>query len=184
MQQPPAVRILIVDDHAVFRQPIAHILSAGFGFHVTDCGTPDEAVRALGASAYDLVLLDFDLGNETATTVIPQIRRAGYNGRILILSAGVTEYAALRLAAEGVCGNDLKRTRYTYSSTESEPHFVVSPARNRSMKPSCLRNPVRASAHEMPGRTCPLANARYCAASRAGKRTKRLRRSVVFQRMQ
>jgi two-component system, NarL family, nitrate/nitrite response regulator NarL len=102
--QPRPVRILIVDDHAVFREPIAHVLSANFGFEVTHCGTPAEAVRALDRSAYDLVLLDFDLGNETGTTVIGQLRQAGYDGRIVILSAGVSDYAAATLAAAGVCG--------------------------------------------------------------------------------
>ena len=100
------MRILLVDDHAMFREAIAKLLAAEF--QVDDCSTPAEALDALRTASYDLIVLDFDLGEEVATRLVPRIRQAGFTGGILVLSAFVNERAAYTLAAAGVQGITLK----------------------------------------------------------------------------
>ncbi len=56
------VRILLVDDHALFRQGLARLLDADAGFQVVgQCATVNEAVEALATTGADVVLLDIDL---------------------------------------------------------------------------------------------------------------------------
>src|SRR5688500_4243026 len=102
-------RILLVDDHAMFREAVARILSTQPDFNVTHCGTATETLQALATVSFDLVVLDFDLGEEVATKLIPQIKQAGFTGKIVILSASVSEHAAWQLAEAGVHGIVLKR---------------------------------------------------------------------------
>jgi DNA-binding NarL/FixJ family response regulator len=73
------VRILIVDDHMLFRESIARLLNAEADFEVvSNCGTIADAVRVMTKSAVDLVLLDFDLGQQTGFHFFSETRRIGF----------------------------------------------------------------------------------------------------------
>ena len=62
------VRILLVDDHTLFREGVVRLLSAEADFEVVGhCSTVDEAIEALAESSVDIVLLDIDLGAERGT---------------------------------------------------------------------------------------------------------------------
>jgi two-component system nitrate/nitrite response regulator NarL len=58
----------------------------------------------LSLSRPSVVLLDFDLGTERALTFLDQARAAGFTGRVLILTAGVSEFEAIQLIQAGVSG--------------------------------------------------------------------------------
>ena len=54
------VRLLIVDDHTLFRESVARLLNAEQDFEVVaDCGTIREALNVISNAPIDLVLLDF-----------------------------------------------------------------------------------------------------------------------------
>jgi DNA-binding NarL/FixJ family response regulator len=58
-----SARILLIDDHALFRDSVARFLCGEPGFEVVGCcGTTGEALEILQTKTVDLVLLDFDLG--------------------------------------------------------------------------------------------------------------------------
>jgi len=62
------IRILIIDDHALFRESLGRLLEAEPDFHVA--GASASATRALPMierEEIDLVLLDYDLGEEQGT---------------------------------------------------------------------------------------------------------------------
>jgi DNA-binding NarL/FixJ family response regulator len=81
------VRILIVDDRMLFRESIARLLNAEADFDVVaDCGTIADAMRVMAKSAVDLVLLDFDLGQQTGFHFFSEIRRIGFQGKVLIVT--------------------------------------------------------------------------------------------------
>jgi DNA-binding NarL/FixJ family response regulator len=105
MSAASAVRILLVDDHALFREGLGRLLEAEPGLHlVATCATLDEAVTVLRNTAIDLVLLDIDLGRESGVEFFERARQTGYGGKVLAVTAGVDHRAASLLLAEGVCG--------------------------------------------------------------------------------
>src|SRR5262245_61204313 len=107
------IRALLVDDHAVFRESVASALTAAPEFDVQACGTIREALQALAQSPIDLVLLDHDLGSERASQFLPAARQAGFAGRVLIVTAWVSDTEARRLVRQGVSGIFLKESPLT-----------------------------------------------------------------------
>ncbi len=102
------IRALLVDDHATFREGIARALSSEPGLKIEHCGSIREALEALGRKQFDLVLLDHDLGNERASHFLPAAREMGFGGRVLLVTAWVSEMEARRLLRQGVSGIFLK----------------------------------------------------------------------------
>src|SRR6266571_7414337 len=104
------IRALLVDDHAVFRESVASVLAARPEFEVTPCATIREALQALAQAPVDLVLLDHDLGSERASQFLPAARQIGFAGRVLVVTAWVSDTEARRLVRQGVSGIFLKES--------------------------------------------------------------------------
>src|ERR1700745_4428291 len=86
------VSILILDDHALFRESVARLLATETGFEVTaHCGSIQEALETLRHAHIDIVLLDFDLGEQDGTEFMRLAKKQGFNGRVLVVTAGVEE---------------------------------------------------------------------------------------------
>jgi DNA-binding NarL/FixJ family response regulator len=102
----PRLKVLLLDDHVLFREGLRRLLATEPDVEsVSECGTPAEALAVLSRTPVDVVLLDFDLGDETGTRFIAQANEAGYKGRILMVTAGMIplDVAATRnLGASGI----------------------------------------------------------------------------------
>ena len=61
------IEILLVDDHALFRQGVTRLLETEPAFKVVACGSIKEALAVLRQRQIDIVLLDFDLGQRDGT---------------------------------------------------------------------------------------------------------------------
>ena len=100
------IRLLLVDDHPLFREGLARLLASEPDFEmVAQCSTSAEALQSLSRSDVDVVLLDFDLGNEQGNHFISSARQSGYAGKILMVTAGmnaVESSVALKLGASGI----------------------------------------------------------------------------------
>lgn len=73
------------------------------GFHVIAQGkSVAEGLEA--ASGANMVLLDADLGSERAMDFVSRARAAGFQGRILVVTAGMSDPEALQLIQGGVAG--------------------------------------------------------------------------------
>jgi two-component system nitrate/nitrite response regulator NarL len=82
------IRLMIVDDHAMFREGLVRMLGKDAGFNiVAQAGSAAEALRLLAQANPAVVLLDVDLGAERAIDFVLGARRAHYEGMVL---AGVT----------------------------------------------------------------------------------------------
>ena len=108
MEKGEKIRVLLVDDHALFRESISRVLGEEPELSVDHCGSIREALSLLAQQKFDLVLLDHDLGSERASQFLPAARQAGFEGRVLVVTAWVSDTEARRLIRQGVAGIFLK----------------------------------------------------------------------------
>jgi len=105
----PRIRLLLLDDHVLFREGLTRLLISEPDFEmVAQCGTPAEALEVLARSPVDIVLLDFDLEDDTGTRFIRAARAAGYGGSILMVTAGMSALDAGLAWKLGISGIFLK----------------------------------------------------------------------------
>ena len=103
------LRLLLLDDHILFREGLRRLLQSEPGFEtVAECGTPEEALAALSHSPVDVVLLDFELEDDTGTRFIAAATAAGYRGKILMVTAGMEPFDVSIARNLGVSGIFLK----------------------------------------------------------------------------
>jgi two-component system nitrate/nitrite response regulator NarL len=103
------IRVLLVDDHALFREGLARLLASEPDFEMAvPCASGEEALRVLETSQIDVVLLDYDLGAETGSRFLALAARRGFQGRVLIVTAGLNDTEAAELLRLGVTGIFLK----------------------------------------------------------------------------
>ena len=99
------IHILLLDDHALFRESVARLLNAEPGFEVAaHCGTIDEALTALREKPVDIVLLDFDLGDRDGREFLRLAKLNGFQGKVLVVTAGVDKTATWQLLRSGISG--------------------------------------------------------------------------------
>jgi DNA-binding NarL/FixJ family response regulator len=104
------IRLLLVDDHTLFRDGLSRLLALEPGFEiVASCGTSAEALDILRGKAVDMVLLDFDLGEDHGSHFISAAREGGYTGKVLMVTAGMTAKESSLAIHKGASGIFLKR---------------------------------------------------------------------------
>jgi DNA-binding NarL/FixJ family response regulator len=107
--QEKRIRLLLLDDQALFRASLARYLSPLPGLEVVcECGSSAEALGVLAASAIDVVVMDFDRGTKVEDGFIPAARRAGYQGRFLVVAAEADAKGSAIAIKLGVSGIFLK----------------------------------------------------------------------------
>jgi two-component system, NarL family, nitrate/nitrite response regulator NarL len=99
------VRILLLDDHTIFRQGLVNLLNNQPGLDLPlHCGSVGEALLGLAVVDPDVVLLDVDLGAESGIDFLAQARRNGFEGPVLVLTAGISRHEEQLLQNNGVSG--------------------------------------------------------------------------------
>jgi DNA-binding NarL/FixJ family response regulator len=102
-------KILLVDDHALFRDSVARFLDSEPGLTVVGgCASVEEASAFLKSNPVDLVLLDFDLGERDGNDFMKLAEGVGFAGKILLVTAGLNEASAVTLLKSGIAGIFLK----------------------------------------------------------------------------
>jgi two-component system, NarL family, nitrate/nitrite response regulator NarL len=107
---PKSIRLLLVDDHTLFREGVARLLQSEPGFEVVaHCGSGIEAIQILGSSkGIDIVLLDLDLGQERGADFLDRLRDAHFDGKVLLVTADVNESEVPSLIRKGISGVFMK----------------------------------------------------------------------------
>jgi DNA-binding NarL/FixJ family response regulator len=100
------IRLVLLDDQALFRASLAHLLASEPGLEVVgECGNTAEALQILSASPVDVVLLDFGQGTEGGDGFMSVARRNGYQGRFLIVAGAAdarSSAIAIKLGPSGI----------------------------------------------------------------------------------
>jgi DNA-binding NarL/FixJ family response regulator len=103
------IRVLIVDNHTLFREGLAGLLAGVPDLTVADhFGTAQEALEFVAHRPVDLILLDFRLDDDPASQFISSARRGGYAGKILIVTGKLTAEESLKALQLGASGIFLK----------------------------------------------------------------------------
>ena len=101
----PAIRILVVDDHTLFRRALTSLLRDAQGLEVVgDAGDAGEAMRRAGELQPDVILLDNHLPGVLGINAIASLREAAPKARVIMLTVSEDEAdlsAALRAGASG-----------------------------------------------------------------------------------
>jgi two-component system nitrate/nitrite response regulator NarL len=104
------IEILLVDDHALFRESAVRLLASEPGFHVAaHCDSVEAALSILQKTHVDIVLLDFDLGQCDGGEFMCLARQQGFVGKVLVVTAGVDKRQAADLIRNGISGIFMKR---------------------------------------------------------------------------
>jgi DNA-binding NarL/FixJ family response regulator len=84
------IRLLLVDDHVLFWEGVSRLLATEPDFEaVAQCGTAEEALAVVARTPIDIVLLDYDLESETGARFISDASARGFQGKILMVTAGM-----------------------------------------------------------------------------------------------
>jgi len=106
-----SIRILLIDDHILFRESLARLLEKEPGFEVAGhCATVGEGQRAIIESGVDVVLLDYDLGDQVGTDLLTPLGVSGSSAKVILVTAGMPASVTLSAANAGATGLVLKHS--------------------------------------------------------------------------
>ena len=89
----------------MFRQGLARVLEKEPDFKIVgQCASVSQALAELPGSGATMVLLDIDLGSERALDFIGAAREQGFEGHVVVVTAGVSNQEAVQAVQAGVAG--------------------------------------------------------------------------------
>jgi two-component system response regulator NreC len=99
------IRLLLVDDHVVFRAGLRGLLDKQPGFAVVgEAGTGEEAVARVKEACPDVVLMDLAMPGEGGLAATRQIARLGLGVKVLVLTALPRDPQLLEVFEAGALG--------------------------------------------------------------------------------
>ncbi len=107
--QTDAIRILLVDDHAIVRQGLQMFIDGEPGFRVIGMtGDRTTALELATREQPDVILLDLDLGHDSGLELLPDLRAAAPQARVILLTGARDPEQHLRAVQRGAMGVVLK----------------------------------------------------------------------------
>lgn len=101
----PPTRILLIDDHSLFRESLVRLLEAQPDLEVAGhCATVPEALDILARTQVDVILLDYDLGDQRGTDLLRQIPDRKWPARVLMVTAGMSSRVTHDALQAGISG--------------------------------------------------------------------------------
>jgi DNA-binding NarL/FixJ family response regulator len=111
MKADRAIRILLIDDHTLFRESLRRLLEAEDAFEIAgDVTSTSDVLSQLPRMQVDLILLDFDLGEKTALEFLAQAHSQKLKVHILLVTAGLNHPDIVRVFELGISGIFLKHS--------------------------------------------------------------------------
>ena len=104
--QEKSIRILLVDDHAIVRAGLRMLIDQHPTMKVIGvAGNRPEALALAASEQPDIIVLDVLLGDEDGLAILPELRQAAQDARVLVLTGlrgGETQRRAMLAGAMGV----------------------------------------------------------------------------------
>jgi two-component system response regulator HydG len=107
-------RILVIDDEASIRDSMTQVLGKE-GYRVRSAGSGREGLNLFGTESFQVVFVDLKLPDKTGLEVLSQIKEAGQETPVII----ITGYASIESAVEA-----MKRGAFDYMTKPFTPEEV------------------------------------------------------------
>jgi len=109
MIAPTAIRVLVVDDHTLFRRGLIALLAGDSRFEiVAEAGDANEAHRRAADTQPDVVLLDNHMPGVNGVDALAGFKDAAPQARVLMLTVSEDERDLAAALRGGACGYLLK----------------------------------------------------------------------------
>lgn len=111
------IRILIVDDHVMFREGLKQILAKHRDMNIVgEVGNGTDALQSIRSDEYDVVVLDISMPGQSGWDILNEIKLEKPGLAVLILSMHPEDQYAIRMLKAGASG---------YISKESVPEELI-----------------------------------------------------------
>jgi len=108
---PPATRILIADDHALFRDGLRMLLESERGLEVVgEAADGEQAIKLARRHKPDILLLDWAMPRLRGTDVLQDLVPLSDSVRIIVLTASIENKQILEALQQGARGVVLKES--------------------------------------------------------------------------
>ena len=106
---PIKIRILIIDDQLIVREGLRMLIENHPGTKVVAmASTRSDALDIIGREPTDLIILNLELGGNSALSFLPELREAANDARILVLTGERDSAIHQKAAQHGAMGVVLK----------------------------------------------------------------------------
>jgi DNA-binding NarL/FixJ family response regulator len=101
----PTLRILIADDHPLFRQGLADLITREFGaVTIGEAGTAAEMLDLVRTQAWDVVVMDVSMPGRSGPEALRDLKRELPHLPVLVLSMHAEDQYAVRMIKAGANG--------------------------------------------------------------------------------
>jgi len=101
----PSCRVLLVDDHPLFRRGVAELIGAEDDIEVVgEAASADEGISAAASLDPDLILMDLNMGDGSGLEALKTIKESGLKARVVMLTVSENQgdfLGAVRAGADG-----------------------------------------------------------------------------------
>jgi two-component system nitrate/nitrite response regulator NarL len=127
-------RVLLVDDHPLFRCGVAQLIASQPDFEVVgEAASSDEGVSLAASLKPDLVLMDLNMRNGSGLDALKQIKDSGLETQVILLTVSDAEQDFIRAVRAGAEGYLLKG---------SEPEEILDKLRQAARGEAVFAEPL------------------------------------------
>lgn len=126
--------VLLVDDHPLFRCGVAQLIESQDGFEVVgEAASAEQGVSMASSLKPDLVLMDLNMGESSGLDALKQIKDAGLETHVIMLTVSDTEQDFIKAVRAGAEGYLLK---------DSEPEKILEKLRQAARGETVFTEPL------------------------------------------
>jgi DNA-binding NarL/FixJ family response regulator len=105
------IRIVVADDHPIFRDGLKHLLSLEKDFEVVgEVGHGDDVVPAVEQHRPDILLLDLKMPGMHGLAILQKLQTDGMATKVIVLTASEDKNEFVQAMKLGTCGIVLKQS--------------------------------------------------------------------------